>query len=74
MAVRTISLLKYLELPWHVARGYLRTDLETLETAWNSEVGGTPGGSGGSGGSSATPLTSFNDIAAQVATRVSLRI
>ena len=58
-----ISLLKYLDLPWNVARGFLRQDLETLEDALNRQNANTTGdvvstsgttvptaGSGGSGG------------------------
>lgn len=38
-----IALLKYLGGPWEIARGYLRTDLEHIETALNQRWGETFG-------------------------------
>ena len=38
-----IALLKYLGGPWEIARGYLRTDLEHIETALNQRWGDTFG-------------------------------
>lgn len=83
-----ISLLKYLDLPWNVARGFLRQDLETLEQAINATVntaGDTAPGStvtftpsGGSGtpssGSALSPDALALLAAPYVAARVSLKV
>jgi hypothetical protein len=46
----SVQLLKFLDLDWETARGYLREDLDHLETALNA--GGIGSGSGSGSGSS----------------------
>jgi hypothetical protein len=47
----SVQLLKFLDVPWEVARGYLREDLDHLEVAINAGgLGGSGGGGTGPGG------------------------
>src|SRR5260370_571190 len=58
-----ISLLKYLDGPWEVVRGYLREDLDHIEAAlnqrWNTVFGDTNKLKSGTIGGDATPATRY---------------